>query len=229
MARHKIFTHITDYDMSKLDIVKSETTERGRVYFHPNGCSYPSVTTVMSTLSKEGIDKWKLRVGEEEAKKILVQASRKGTKLHDMCERYIMNEENYKDKNDIITNMSFKFIQNCLDKYVDDVYGVEKALYSDYLGLAGKTDLIAKFKGKLSVIDFKTSKKEKTKDQILSYFLQATSYSIMFEELTGIPINNLVILMTFNDGGGCIFEEKRDNYVEQLMNVIKKYNESMKC
>jgi genome maintenance exonuclease 1 len=228
MPRSKYFRYITDFDTSKLDIVKSITLETGRTYHHPNGKTYPSVTTVMSHVAKDGIDKWKERVGEQDARKVMVQASRKGTLLHDTCERYILNEEDYLGNNDVITNLSFKYIKKILDENVDDVYVIEKSLYSDYLGVAGKTDLIAKYNGKKSIIDYKTSRKEKKKEHITTYFMQATAYSIMFEELTGIPITDLTIIMTFNDGGGNVFQEKRDNYVEQLIEAIKNYNENIK-
>ena len=219
----KLFTHITDYDTSKLDVVNSVTKETGRKYYHPNGNSYPSITTIMGWLAKDGIKKWREQVGETEYNTILSRASKRGTSVHDVCERYLLNEENYIDKSDFILNQSFTDIKNILDKHVDDILCLEKALYSDFLGVAGKTDCVAKYKNRKSIIDFKSSRKIKKKEYIKGYFMQATAYSIMFEELTGIGIPNIVIVITVDHEGVQVFEEKRDNYVSELIDTIKKY------
>jgi len=221
----KIFRHISNFDSTKLDVVESKTTEIGRKYYHPDGKSYPSVTTVMSWLASEGIAKWREKVGDDEANKVMFRASKRGTNVHDVCEKYLLNEENYIDKNDHILMQSFMDIKQVLDANLDDIYCLEKALYSDFLGLAGKTDCIGKYKNKRSVVDFKTSRKLKKKHYIHGYLMQATAYSIMFEELTGISVPNIVIIITVDHEGVQVFEERRDNYVDELLDTIKKYRE----
>jgi genome maintenance exonuclease 1 len=221
----KIFRHVSNFDSTKLDVVESKTTESGRRYYHPDGKSYPSVTTVMSWLASEGIAKWREKVGDEEANKVMIRASKRGTNVHDVCEKYLLNEENYIDPNDHILMQSFTDIKQVLDANLDDIYCLEKALYSDYLGLAGKTDCIGKYKNKRSVVDFKTSRKLKKKHYIKGYLMQATAYSIMFEELTGISVPNIVIIITVDHEGVQVFEERRDNYVDELLDTIKKYRE----
>jgi genome maintenance exonuclease 1 len=221
----KIFRHISNFDSTKLDIVESKTTENGRKYHHPDGKSYPSVTTVMGWLASEGIAKWREKVGDDEANKVMFRASKRGTNVHDVCERYLLNEEHYIDTNDHILMQSFTDIKQVLDANLDDIYCLEKALYSDFLGLAGKTDCIGKYKNKRSVVDFKTSRKLKKKHYINGYLMQATAYSIMFEELTGISIPNIVIIITVDHEGVQVFEERRDNYVDELLSTIKKYRE----
>ena len=77
------FTHIKK---PELDFeLEAKTTENGRVYFTPSGKAYPSVTTVLGSLSKEGIKLWREKVGEEEADKISGRASRRGEALHLAC------------------------------------------------------------------------------------------------------------------------------------------------
>jgi len=90
-----MFEHVkVDLGYDDLDAVTSET---GRLYETPDGVKYPSITTVLSILSEEGIRKWKERVGEEEAAKISYRASTRGTAVHEIIEKYIDNIESFKD------------------------------------------------------------------------------------------------------------------------------------
>ena len=168
------------------------TGESGRKYACPNGKSYPSVTTVLSILSEDGIREWRQRVGEEEANKISHRASTRGTAVHAIIEDYINNVEDYQKKYmpNIVDN--FKSVQGVLDSRIGRVYAQEAPLYSDHLGLAGRVDCIAEFDGKLSIIDFKTSRKLKKKEWIEGYFIQESAYAIMWEERTEMPITQLV-------------------------------------
>ena len=82
-----------DYQFEEL---KSETNEAGqRFYLTPSGEKYPSVTTVLGSLTKDGIVQWRKRVGEEEANKITRRAANRGTQLHTICEQYILNNERF--------------------------------------------------------------------------------------------------------------------------------------
>ena len=53
--------------------------------------------------------------------------------------------------------------------------------------------------------------------------MQATAYAIMFEELTGISIPNIIIIITVDHEGVQVFEERRDNYANELIKVVKNY------
>ena len=85
-----MFKTIYDYE----DFAQSTTNEDGsRVYVNSSGVAYPSATTVLSVLSRDGITAWRKRVGEEEANKISKQSSTRGTKLHNVTESFLKNEE----------------------------------------------------------------------------------------------------------------------------------------
>ena len=88
---------------------------------------------------------------------------------------------------------------------IDNIRCLEAFLYSDHLRLGGQVDCIAEYKGKLSIIDFKTSNKRKTRSQCYNYFMQCSAYAIMFEERTGIPVDQTVILMAQQDDGPAIW------------------------
>ena len=116
----------------------------------------------------------------------------------------------------------FQSIESLLD-CIDDVHCVEGALYSDELKLAGRTDLIAEFDNQLAVIDYKTSRKIKTWEMCHSYFMQGAFYAMAYEERTGIPINNIVIIMAVENEKPLLFKETKDRWIEPLNQVRHKY------
>jgi len=202
--------------------LECETQPSGRKYMSPDGKAYPSVTTVLKHLGEDAIRAWRERVGEEEANKVSTRASRRGTSVHTMLEKYVNNDEDYKDgvMPDILATASQVF--KTLEENVDEVWGQELALYSDHLNMAGRVDLVGVWNGTPSIIDYKTSRRLKKKEQITSYFLQCTAYAIMIEERTGIPVPQLVIVIA-GDEGEQIFVEQRDNWTAQLREAINEY------
>ena len=200
------------------------TTEKGRQYRTPEGINLPSITTVLSILSRESIAKWRARVGHEEANRISHRASSRGTRVHEIVEKYINNEENFKDgyTPDIIS--SFTDLKPILDARIGRVYAQEAPLYSNHLGVAGRVDCVADFDGKLSIIDFKTSMRPKRYDYVTNYFMQETAYAIMWEERTGLPITQLVTIISVDNNDPQVFVEHRDNWVRPLRETIAQYN-----
>ena len=213
------------HESVELTEMKSVTTDSGRKYETPEGVNLPSITTVLSILSRDSIAKWRKRVGEEEANKISTRASGRGTRVHEIIEKYMNNEEDYRDgyTPDII--QSFLDVRDILDNRIGTVYAMEAPLYSTHLGVAGRVDCIAEFDGKLSVIDFKTSMKPKKLDWIKNYFMQESAYAIMWEERTGQPITQLVTIISVDDHEPQVFIEHRDNWVRPLRDTIKQYEE----
>lgn len=212
------FTH-KDFVLEEME---TETINGKRFYKTPEG-KLPSITTVLSILSRDSIQKWRKRVGEEEANKISARASRRGTSVHKMCEDYLNNELDLK-KFVPSDRESFQSIQPILDESIDNIYAQEVPLWSNYLGVAGRVDCIAEWNGRLSVIDFKTARKEKKKEWIGNYFQQASAYCVMWEERTGIPISQIVIAIAVDDAPPQIFVEKRDNYIKECIETIARYN-----
>lgn len=201
----------------------SETKPSGRKYCDPNGNFYPSITTVLSIMTRDHILEWKNRVGEEEAEKTAFQASSRGTILHDTVEQYIKNNPDYKKGLMPYNLYMFNSIKQILDKNIGKVFAQECALYSKHLGLAGRVDCVAEFDGEISIIDFKTSKYSKEKEKINNYFTQECAYAIMWEERTGTPITKLVTIMASDYDSPTVYIEHRDNWVKTLLNTIKQY------
>lgn len=205
--------------------MQAVTTEEGRKYHTPEGIDLPSITTCLSILSRDGIAAWRKRVGEEEANRISRVASTRGTKVHEIIEKYIDNKEDYSDgyTPDII--QSFNDVRDILDNRIGTVFAQEAPLYSNHLGVAGRVDCVAEFDGALSIIDFKTSRKKKFPSMIKQYFMQESAYSIMWEERTGMPITQLVTIIAVDNHEPQVFIEHRDNWVRPLKETIAQWNE----
>jgi len=216
-----MFTHIdTDFGYDDLHYA---TEFAKRHYLTPEGKAYPSITTVLSILSEESIAKWRERVGEEEADRISYRAATRGTAVHEIIEKYINNEEDFKNgyTPDILS--SFLDLQRILDSRIGRVYAQEAPLYSDHLGVAGRVDCVAEFDGKLSIIDFKTSKKAKKSEWITNYYIQETFYAIAWEERTGMPITQLVTIVAVDSDNPQVFIEHRDNWSGKLLETIDEF------
>ena len=217
----RVFKH-EELDIGYDDLV-ADTRETGRVYVAPDGSRYPSVTTVLGILSEDSIREWRQRVGEEEANKVSHRASNRGTAVHSIIERYLDNDVEY-DK-DVMPDVlsTFKDVQPILDEHISEILGLEAPLYSKHLKLAGRVDCVGVFDNKLSIIDFKTSRKIKKKEWIHNYFAQASAYAIMFEERTGIPVPQLVIIIAVDNEEPQVFVEKRDDWTELLFKAKEIY------
>jgi genome maintenance exonuclease 1 len=96
-------------------------------------------------------------------------------------------------------------------------------MYSHHLRLAGTVDCIAEFDGRLSVIDFKTASKPKEHHWIHNYYMQCSAYAVMYEELTGIPVPQLVVLISVEDMDPQVFIERRNPWVRQLIKLRDSY------
>lgn len=218
----KVITVIFKHD--KIDLGYNDlvavTLPSGRTYVDPDGNEYPSITTVLGALGKEALQKWKDRVGEEEANAIGFRASSRGTAVHELVEKYLDNEELPAVMPHIM--QSLNSLKPFLHR-IGTIYAQECPLYSTYLGVAGRVDCVAEFDGKLSIIDFKTSLRPKKKEWITKYFMQETAYAIMWEERTGKPITQLVTIMDVDDSEALLFIEQRDNWAKDLLKAITYY------
>lgn len=222
-----MFNHISIPELEEIQHrVQSKTLQNKRVYvIDGTEKAYPSITTVLGSLSKHAIMEWRKRVGEEEANRISRQAATKGTRVHALVEDYINNlEVNLKNEQPHIIS-SFKAIESAISSRITNVYAQECVLYSDYLKVAGRVDCVADFDGRRSIVDFKTSRRIKEKEDIHSYFMQEAAYAIMFEERTTLPITQLVTVMAV-DGQTqpLVFIEHRDNWTNQLLETIRNYH-----
>lgn len=193
-----------------------------RHYISPKGIALPSVTTVLGTMDEDGIKAWKNRVGEAAAERVSKRALSNGLELHSIIEKFLDNKATESFKNPISQKL-FLQVKDILIEKVNNVRAQEVQLYSEGIGIAGRADCIAEWGGVLSLIDFKSARKKKQKSWIKKYFLQATAYAIMVEELAKVKIDQLVILISAEDGTMEAHIEDKKNWEEQLKAIIEDY------
>lgn len=220
-----------NHDMKKFDHVRlnrilpdisTESIKGKRFYVTPEGNKYPSITTVLSDRNKEGIVKWRESVGNDVANQVMRQAASRGTAVHTLIENYLNNEE--LSKQAVLPVALFVTMKSELDN-INNIRIQEGGLYSDKLGVAGRVDCIADYKGKISVIDFKTSTKEKKEAWVENYFIQGSAYCEMYEERFLQPIEQVVILIVTEDGAVQTFIKDKKDYLPLLKTAIKEFNE----
>ena len=205
--------------------LKQVNRKSGRVYVDEENNEYPSITSVLSILNKEAIMAWRKRVGEEEANRVSSTAIKRGNKVHDMLENYVLNNPTAKENftpADLIALENFNSIKPIIDENLSKVYATEKRMYSKHLGVAGTVDCVGVWDNKISIIDWKTSNKFKKKEWVTNYFMQCCAYAIMWEERTGTPITQIVVCIA-GDQGPQIFVEHRDNWDRELIETIDLY------
>lgn len=220
-------------ELPQIDL-ESEMIEGGRHYVTPSGLRYPSITTVLSAMQsaekKQVLANWRARVGEQEANKVSMQATSRGTGMHTICENYTCNFPNPMRGHMPTAVEMFKNIKPVLDERVGTIYGNELALFSTILKAAGRTDMVAQFDGIRSVVDFKTTKKPKKEEWITDYFLQSTAYAIMVEEMyPGIVIPQIAILIASEGEDGVknqVFVKKTAEYREQVYQTFSQYHDN---
>ena len=204
--------------------IKATTTDGVRLYETPEGNHYPSITTVLSVRNKKGLFEWRKRVGEDVANYVARKAANRGTSVHHMCEDYINNDfDEEKHKKKFLPYVLFNQLKESVLQKIDNIHAQECGLYSDKYKVAGRVDCIAEYDGKLSIIDFKTSSKERSDDWNESYYIQASAYAEMFEERTGITIDQVVILVVTEDGVVQEFVKNKTEFLPLLSDVIKEW------
>jgi hypothetical protein len=214
-------------DLTDLPKVKRVTVDGKRHYVREDGSAcvpYPSVTTITSSCKKlqAGLAAWKRRVGKAEAQKISTQASTRGTSVHQLIEDYCQGIET---EGKVMPNAfdMFTRLRDVADKSIDNIRVIEGLMYSDHLRTAGTVDMIAEFDGVLSVIDWKTASRRKTRSKIYNYFKQEAAYAVMYEEMTGTPVTQLVTVITSSEGNSQVFVEHRDEWIGGFVELRDAY------
>ena len=213
-------------DETKLPKTKGKRIN-GMRFYEVDGKAFPSVTSVLGFRPKPGLEQWRKNVGEEAAKWEMGRAARRGKATHTLIEEYMKGET--PSTRDVLPLGLFTILKPYLAQ-VDNIHCLETIMVSKQLTLAGQVDCIAEYNGKLSVIDFKTANKERNDAWNENYYIQTTAYSLMYEELFGTPIEQIVILMASEDGAARAFVKDRKEFEPKLEEAIKyfyKYYENL--
>jgi len=206
--------------------VSTKTVNRKRFYVTPTGL-FPSITTVLGARKEKqkGLAKWRERVGNDVANHIMRTAAGRGTAVHHMCEDFLNNKEVIKEEQSFLPWCLFSQLKPTLEKSINNIFAQECGLWSEKYRLAGRVDCIAEWNGVPSIIDFKTSRSERKDDYNFEYYMQASAYAEMFEERTGIEINQIVILVVTEDGLVQEFVKEKHEYLPHLIETIDMFTE----
>ena len=218
----KKFIHrddVGDFECPEIKVIDGK-----RFYVTPDGNNYPSITTILAQQENLGLEAWKAKVGEKEARRISKESARIGTAVHQMAEFYLSNyiiKLKDEDKKIVDTFNRLRFLLG----NINNIIGLEIPLFSDLLRVAGTTDCIAEYNGQLSIIDFKTSRKPQKEEWIDDYYMQTFAYKLMFEEMTGIEIQQIVILVACVESFDVqVFKKPAkdaDEWLEKLVKIMK--------
>jgi CRISPR/Cas system-associated exonuclease Cas4 (RecB family) len=215
-----MFVHCPPLKLAELESVTQPDGKR--YYVTPSGKKLPSVTTVVGAMKKKAIMEWRNRVGEVEANRVSKLATGRGNRVHLLAEKYLNNEPIQWSKEMPDAVEMFRTLIKPIHN-INNIQYQEQALWSEKIDMAGRVDLIADWCGVPSVIDFKTSKKIKKKEDIQDYFAQCTAYALMYEELVGTPIDQLVIVMAVENEQPLIFVERTEDHINNLLEHINFY------
>ena len=189
-------------------------------FYEVEGQNYPSVTSILGIRKTDGLKKWRESIGEDVANFEMRRAANRGKATHNLVENYIKGET--PSERGVLPLGLFRLMKPYLEN-LGDIHLIEAIMYSKELTLAGQVDCIAQYRDKLSVIDFKTANKAKIEEWIDNYFLQTTAYAIMYEEIFGKPIEQIVILLAGEDGSVACYKKNPNDYKESLGKAIQEF------
>ena len=213
------FTHLLHPEIPK---IKQININGVRYYDTPDG-TLISITSLLKNFTPEGILEWRKAVGEDVANEVMRAAADRGSKVHKIIENCLSN----KSENDLVGNYGelaarmFSQMVPALDK-IDRIRALEKGLYSTRFGIAGRVDCIAEYDKELTVIDFKTSTRKRD-ERNETHLVQASFYSLAWEERTGEKVNQIAILTTTEDGELDVYRDDPSNHVDRLEEMIEEY------
>jgi len=213
------FTHVLHPEIPK---IKQVNIDGVRYYDTPDG-TLISITSLLKNFMPKGILEWRKAVGEEVANEVMRAAADRGSKVHKIIENCLSN----KSENDLVGNYGelaarmFSQMIPAIDK-IDRIRALEQGLYSTRFGIAGRVDCIAEYDKELTVIDFKTSTRKRD-ERNETHLVQASFYSLAWEERTGEKVNQIAILTTTEDGELDVYRDDPSNHVYRLEEMIEEY------
>ena len=222
MKWNKLYTYPTS----------TRSTVDGFRTYDVNEEKLPSVTTILgATKDQEAIDsinRWKARVGEETATRIMEQAASRGTNMHLHLERHIMGEGHLDltEEGKIAKAMATTIINKGFND-LQEIWGSEVTLFYPNL-YAGATDLVGTYDYEDSIIDFKQSNKPKRREWIDDYFMQLGAYAMAHNQVYKTEITQGVILMCTPDNYFQKFQVKGKEFIEYQHKFLEKVDQYYK-
>jgi len=206
-----------------------DNSNNKHIYTTPSGQKLESVTKMIGMTKpesdKQNLKKWREGQGEGVADYIMNTAAVIGTETHELNENHlnmIQKEDNFH----LLSHAHHRNFIPYLQK-INNIYGIEKKLYSESMKLAGTADCIAEYDGILSIIDYKTKRSSQRQEWMNDYFVQTTAYSEMWKELTGQIVKKLVILVSSEKNTFQEFQSRPILHIDELYTRVEKFKQIM--
>ena len=170
-----------------------------RMYVTDTG-NLPSVTTILSATaseeSKQALANWRTYVGDTQADAITKEACDIGTLMHENLENRLLRKQDHEGgmpMRVLARRMADSIQENAWPK-IEEIWGQEVKLY--YGGLwAGTTDIVGLYNGVPTIMDYKNSRRVKTRDDVEGYFTQGCAYALAHNQMFGTDIRSVAIFM----------------------------------
>ncbi len=218
---------MSQFNHIPINFEQAQLIEKDNAHYYqtPKGDIFPSITTLLQkTMPAEklqNLQNWKEQ--EIAADYITQESAIIGTQTHKLIENYL-NGVTFTEEYRLLSVAHFNNMIPFLQK-INDIHGTELRLYSNIMKLAGTTDCIAKYDGELSIIDYKTKRSHQQEEWMTEHFIQATAYSEMFKELTGIKVKQIVILVSSEKNTRMEFVKKVEDYRDLLTQRLNQFYE----
>ena len=218
---------MSQFNHVPINFKQAQLIEKDDAHYYqtPKGDVFPSITTMLQkTMPAEklqSLQNWKEQ--EVAAQYITQESAIIGTQTHKLIENFL-NGITQTQEARLLSVAHFNNMIPFLQK-INDIHGTEIRLYSDIMKLAGTTDCIAKYDGELSIIDYKTKRSHQQEEWMTEHFIQATAYSEMFAELTGIKVKQIVILVSSEKNTRMEFVKNAEDYRDLLTQRLNQFYE----
>lgn len=178
-------------------------------------------------MDKTALERWRDMIGHEEADRITKSAGTRGSAIHTLCERLLLNKPIIKKDIMPFNRWLYSQMEEVILEHVDDVVVLEGALYSDKLKIAGTVDLAAEFDNVKSIIDFKSARRKKPIEHIESYFLQTTAYSYMLWERTGLRYEQIVLIIAVEEERKAqVIKADVKDWIKKTADICRRYHDT---
>ena len=195
----------------------------GRTYRTPSGVIYPSASTVVGySEDKTYLEEWRSTVGNKTADEISRRGTTRGTLIHTNIENFILGKPETFNMFHQAERQMYKNVMPFIDG-LEEIYCLETQMWCDRFKVAGTVDMVGIHNGALKVIDWKTSSRYKTKDDIPGYFMQGAAYAAMVYERYQLQCPSIAIVITTQDDGLLVYEEKTITWLPRFLEAREKY------
>ena len=203
--------------------ILQHNTEYGRFYSDNFGL-YPSVTTMLQMIPKERwVREWEERTPIEDQERARNRATKLGTEVHDIIEKYLNGKTISIGKlGPVVGTLALKLIEEC--KKVDAVYASERFLINHELAYAGTVDFCGVVGGENEVWDFKTGRYGGFGHNApLNYRVQLALYALALEDSTSERFSTGRIILTSLYDGLKVYPIDLEPYKERARLLSRHY------